>query len=195
MDMLLFGSLLANKGEWNGEQLLDRKAVEETTAVPYTCGDAGGYIFLGRGYGRQVWRTYNDSFSFFGMHGQFMIHNPKSDITFVCTSGCQRGSSNLAKEVIFTSLFDLIVDPAKDTAFLITEGWAQTVNRALYILKKYLMLPNAKCQKCLTDRLGKSPKTAKTVCVNLQTAISLQHSLYHLAIRLQLVKPIALFRS
>ncbi|MBQ4119807.1 MAG: beta-lactamase family protein [Clostridia bacterium] len=125
MDMLLFGRLLANKGEWNGEQLLNRKAVEETTAVPYTCGGAGGYIFSGCGYGRQVWRTYNDSFSFFGMHGQFMIHNPKSDITFVCTAGCQRGSSNLAREVIFTSLFDLIVDPAKDTALPESDQFAK----------------------------------------------------------------------
>ena len=116
MDMLLFGRLLANKGEWNGEQLLDRKAVEETTEVPYSCGGTGGYIFSGCGYGRQVWRTYEDSFSFFGMHGQFMIYNPKSDITFVCTAGCQRGSSGLAKEVIYNSFFELIVDKAQDTA-------------------------------------------------------------------------------
>lgn len=115
MDMLLFGRLLANKGEWNGEQLLDRKAVEETTAVERTCG-ARSYEFSSHGYGRQVWRTYEDSFSFFGMHNQFMIHNPKTDITFVCTAGCQRGSSGLAKEVIYGSLFDLIVDEAKDTA-------------------------------------------------------------------------------
>ncbi len=116
MDMLLFGRLLANKGEWNGEQLLDRKAVEETTAVPCSCGGAGGYIFSGRGYGRQVWRTYQDSFSFFGMHDQFMIHNPKTDITMVCTAGCQRGSSGLAKEVIYGSFFDLIVNTASDNA-------------------------------------------------------------------------------
>ena len=115
-DMLLFGRLLANKGEWNGEQLLDRKAVEETTAVPHTCGGNGGYVFSGRGYGRQVWRTYDNSFSFFGMHNQYVIHNPKTDITFVCTAGCQRGSSGLAKEIIFDSFFDLIVESAKDTA-------------------------------------------------------------------------------
>lgn len=125
MDMLLFGRLLANKGEWNGEQLLDRKAVEETTTVPYTCGGAGGYIFSGRGYGRQVWRTYNDSFSFFGMHNQYMVHNPKSDITFVCTAGCQRGNSGLAKEVIFNSLFDLIIAPAKDTALPESDAFAK----------------------------------------------------------------------
>ncbi len=122
MDMLLFGRLLANKGEWNGEQLLDRKAVEETIAVPYTCGGAGGYIFSGRGYGRQVWRTYQDSFSFFGMHNQYMIHNPKSDITLVCTAGCQRGSSGLAKEVIFGTFFDLI-DSANDTAIAESENY------------------------------------------------------------------------
>ena len=124
-DMLLFGRLLANKGEWNGEQLLDRKAVEDTIAVPYTCGGAGGYIFSGRGYGRQVWRTYKDSFSFFGMHCQFMVHNPETDITMVCTAGCQRGSSGLAKEVMFGSFFDLIVDTAKDNALPESEDFAK----------------------------------------------------------------------
>lgn len=125
MDMLLFGRLLANKGEWNGEQLLDKKAVEETIGTKYTCGTTGGYIFSGRGYGRQVWRTYNDSFAFFGMHNQYMIHNPKSDITMVCTAGCQRDNSNLAKEVIFGSFFDLIVEKAKDTALPQSEDYNQ----------------------------------------------------------------------
>ncbi|MBE6786832.1 MAG: serine hydrolase [Ruminococcaceae bacterium] len=123
MDMLLFARLLANKGEWNGEQLLDRNAVEQTIAVPCSCGGAGGYIFSGLGYGRQVWRTYEDSFSFFGMHCQFMIHNPKTDITMVCTAGCQRGSSGLAKEVIYGSFFDFIVDKAKDTALPESEAY------------------------------------------------------------------------
>lgn len=125
MDMLLFGRLLANKGEWNGEQLLDRKAVEETTGTKYSCGGVGGYIFSERGYGRKVWHTYNDSFAFFGMHNQFMVHNPESDITFVCTAGCQRNNSDLAKEVIFGSFFDLIVEKAKDTALPQSEDYNQ----------------------------------------------------------------------
>lgn len=116
MDMLLFGRLLANKGEWNGEQLLDRKAVEETTGSKFTCGGAGGYIFTSLGYGRKVWHTRKDSFAFFGMHNQYMIHNPESDITMVCTAGCQRMSENISKEFIFNSFFDLIVEPAKNTA-------------------------------------------------------------------------------
>ena len=125
MDMLLFGRLLANKGEWNGEQLLDRKAVEETISTKYTCGGSGGHIFSAGGYGRKVWHTYNDSFSFFGMHNQFMVYNPKSDITFVCTAGCHRSVSGFAKEVIFGSLFDLIIANAKDTALPESDKFAE----------------------------------------------------------------------
>lgn len=125
MDMLLFGRLLANKGEWNGEQLLDRKAVEEITAVPYYCGDVGGYVFWNRGYGRQVWRTYDDSFLFFGMHNQYMLHNPKSNITFVCTAGCERDNADLAKELIFGLLFDLIITNAKDTSLPESDAYAK----------------------------------------------------------------------
>lgn len=112
MDILLFGRLLANLGEWDGEQLLDRKAIEEVIAVPLTCGEQGGYSFCDRGYGRYIWRTYDDSFAFFGMHNQFMIHNPKSDITLVCTAGCQRSGAIPSREVIFGSFFDLIVNTA-----------------------------------------------------------------------------------
>lgn len=115
-DMLLFGRLLANKGEWNGEQLLDKKAVEDTIGTKHTCGGNGGYLFTSHGYGRQVWHTCEESFAFFGMHNQYMIHNPKTDITFVCTAGCQRGGSGIAKEVIYGSFFDLIVNTVQDAA-------------------------------------------------------------------------------
>ncbi len=114
MDMLLFGRLLANKGEWNGEQLLDRKAVEDSVATPFTCGVTGGFKHCSRGYGRQIWGTFDDSFAFYGMHGQFMIYNPKTDLIMACTSGWQRAAAPVSRDQLFTKFFENIVYTAGD---------------------------------------------------------------------------------
>ncbi len=113
-DMLLFGRLLANKGEWNGEQLLSREAVEKSVAFTVTSQNYGATKNNEQGYGRQIWRTYNDSFCFLGMHGQFMIYNPKTDIIMASTAGFYRGGSATTKEVLFSNFFNNIVETAKE---------------------------------------------------------------------------------
>lgn len=112
MDMLLFGRLVANKGEWNGEQLLDREAVANASATPISCESYGGLEHTSRGYGQQIWGTYDDSFCFYGMHGQFMIYNPKTDIIMACTAGWHRASSVISRDVLFTTFFDKVVRTA-----------------------------------------------------------------------------------
>lgn len=113
-DMMLFGRLLAQKGEWNGEQLLHKDAVTAATANTVTCDTYDGLKTGAHGYGRQIWQTYNQSFAFFGMHGQFLIYNPKTDILMACTAGWYRGSSGSCKEVLFSNFFNKIVNTASD---------------------------------------------------------------------------------
>ncbi len=120
-DMLLFGRLLANKGEWNKEPLLDREAVEKAVAFTVTSQNRGGTKNNEQGYGRQIWRTYDDSFCFLGMHGQFLIYNPKTDILMASTAGFYRGSSATNKEILFSGFFNNIVNTAGD---IITESEA-----------------------------------------------------------------------
>ena len=115
MDMLLFGKLLANKGNWNGEQLLDKLAAESATATPVSCRVHDGLSIAPQGYGRQIWGTYDHSFCFFGMHGQFMIYNPRTDIIMACTAGWHRESSTVCREILFGTFFEKIVNKATDS--------------------------------------------------------------------------------
>lgn len=110
-DMLLFGRLLANGGEWNGKQLLSKKAVTDATSTPIY-NKAFGVQFRKQGYGYQIWGSNDGSFAFFGMHGQFTIYHPKTDLLFVCTAGCQMEDMGYA-EIIFRTFFNEIVATAE----------------------------------------------------------------------------------
>ncbi len=110
LDMLLFGRLLANKGEWNGKQLLNKQAVTDATNTNIY-NKVYGTETRKQGYGYQIWGTHKNSFSFFGMHGQFTIYNADTDILFVCTAGYQMEDVGHA-EKIFDTFFNEIVDKA-----------------------------------------------------------------------------------
>ncbi len=113
LDMLLFGRLLANKGEWNGKQLLSKKAVTDATTTN-VYNKSFGTETRKQGYGYQIWGTHKNSFAFFGMHGQFTIYNPDTDILFVCTAGYQMEDVGYA-EKIFDTFFEEIIDTATNT--------------------------------------------------------------------------------
>lgn len=107
IDMMLFARLLANGGNWNGEQLLNADAV--TNAVnTHIYNKSYGNEFKEQGYGYQIWGTTDGSFAFVGMHGQYTIYNPKTDILFVCTAGYP-AEDDICAEVIFRNFFRHII--------------------------------------------------------------------------------------
>lgn len=110
IDMMLFGRLIANKGVWNGEQLLNSNAVEQAINT-HVYNKSFGNEFRKQGYGCQIWGTSENGFAFFGMHGQFTVYNPKTDILFVCTAGYPMEDIGYA-EIIFRNFFREIVDNA-----------------------------------------------------------------------------------
>ncbi len=113
LDMLIFGRLLANGGEWKGKQLLSAKAVKDATNT-HIYNKAFGNEFRKQGYGYQIWGTNEGSFAFFGMHGQFTIYNPATDILFVCTAGYPVEDIGYA-EIIFRNFFREILCTVSDT--------------------------------------------------------------------------------
>ncbi len=112
-DMLKFGRLLANKGEWNGKQLLDKNAVTKAINTPVHFISFGMHLKK-QGYGYQIWGSYDGSFMFSGMHGQFTIYHPKTDILFVCTAGHPMEDIGYS-EIIFKTFFDEIIFKANNT--------------------------------------------------------------------------------
>lgn len=107
MDMLKVGRLIANGGKWNGKQLLNPKAVKTALQIESDTFEFGIYDYASRGYGSFIWHSYDGSIMFCGMHGQFMIYHPKTDIIFVCTAG---NPSSSASELIISGFLEMVVN-------------------------------------------------------------------------------------
>lgn len=117
-DQLAFGRLVANGGKWNGKQLLNEEMLREAVKKHSDTVVSGMTAYSNLGYGYQIWRCYDDSFAFYGMHDQLMIYHPKTDVIFVCTAGNPFG---ISRSIILESLYDNIIDnvqnePIKDGA-------------------------------------------------------------------------------
>lgn len=112
LDMLKFGRLIANGGEWNGRQLLSKNAIDLVLNT-HVYNKTFGMQFRKQGYGFQVWGAPDGSFAFFGMHGQFTIYHPKTDILFVCTAGYPMEDIG-QPELLFKFFFNLIVGKAEN---------------------------------------------------------------------------------
>ena len=90
IDLARFARLVMDMGEWNGEQLIPRDYVENATSKKIDNGQEGFFTFCeGHGYGYQIWRTLDNTFSFLGMGAQLAICMPEEDLLFVCTADVQ----------------------------------------------------------------------------------------------------------
>lgn len=118
IDMVLFARLIANGGEWNGEQLLNHEWVKKATSFHTKTGAFGTQLCGEYGYGYQIWKTAFNSFAFRGMHCQHTIYNPQTDIIFSCTAGNKAGD---ATNIIFDAFFKYIVNGAENTALAESE--------------------------------------------------------------------------
>lgn len=106
--LMNFARFVMNTGTWEGERLLSENYLREATACQTDNNLTDGRNYNQQGYGYQIWRTWNNSFSFNGMGGQFAICVPDSDFIFVCTCDHQLNSER-DNPVIFRAVFNLIV--------------------------------------------------------------------------------------
>ncbi len=107
-DMLAFARLIANKGEWNGKILLDRKAMEEATSKLVNSNGESVCLHNSNGYGHQIWQGYKKGFAFYGMHDELTIYDEETDIIFVCTAGNTYADGG--KSLIIKSFYEQITD-------------------------------------------------------------------------------------
>jgi len=139
-DMLLFIRLLAQGGKWNGKQLLSPTAVSEALKKQvdnYSDENNALYTFDEMGYGYQIWRTYRGGFAFCGMHCQYALYDPITDIAFVCTAG---NPSGVASNLIFEALYSHVIERfQKESLALCPESqkrWKEfSETRKLFALK------------------------------------------------------------
>ncbi len=109
-DLLKFAAFLMNKGNHNGEQILNEKFVLEATSKQIDNSPNGTNSFSEQGYGYQIWRGYDNSFALLGMGNQDVICVPDKDLIFLCNSDNQ--GIGFARKLIADSFFELIARKA-----------------------------------------------------------------------------------
>ena len=147
LDMMLFARLLANGGEWEGKQLISANAIKDALNT-HVYNKAFGAEFRKQGYGYQIWGTNNGAWAFFGMHGQFTIYHPETDILFVCTAGYPNEDIGYA-EIIFRNFFREIVETVDEVT---------ATDLSFNELRKYVTE-----LKLLTVKGGEKPSIAEKI--------------------------------
>lgn len=83
-DILNFGQLYLQEGQWNGKQLLSREWVEEATKKQVNSQDNDSD--WGQGYGYQFWRCKPGCYRGDGAFGQYCIVVPEKNAVIAITS-------------------------------------------------------------------------------------------------------------
>ena len=96
------GLLLLQKGQWNGEQIVPSKWIEEASTKQVESRPAGVTPAMLKmfkmtpensdwlqGYGYQMWRCRNNAFRADGANGQFILVFPEKNAVIVVTAHLQ----------------------------------------------------------------------------------------------------------
>ncbi len=110
LDLARLARLVMLDGNWEGEQLLPRDYVVAAKSNLID-NDQTGFRTThgGHGYGYQIWRTIDNTYSFLGMGEQLAICMPEEDLLFVCTADCQ-GIAGISRSTIYINLWHCIKD-------------------------------------------------------------------------------------
>ena len=106
-DLALIGRFLLNGGTCDGEQLLDPEYIRAATAKQVDNNSLGIEDWNTYGYGYQIWRTYRNSWLFWGMGSQFMLCVPDKDLILAATGDNQGNPIDM--RVLIKSFFNLVV--------------------------------------------------------------------------------------
>lgn len=114
-DQLAFARLLANKGKWNGKQLLSPQAISAAISKHSDTVESGISSYDNVGYGYQIWHCFDGAFAFYGMHNQTVIYHPETDIIFVATAGDPHGvSRSITIENFYSDIIHNVSDENPD---------------------------------------------------------------------------------
>lgn len=112
-DLLLIARFVMNKGNWNGEQILNEEYITAATSKQIeTWAEGMPKNYQSFGYGYQIWRTYDNSYAFYGMGCQYAICVPDKDLIMIY-NGDNQGYEG-AEELVVRSFFEIIVRNTQD---------------------------------------------------------------------------------
>jgi len=112
-DMVKFGQLYLQRGNWNGSQILPEDWIEEATTIkieqapdlPQTTKDSSDWL---QGYCYQFWRCRHHAFRADGAYGQFIIVMPGQDAVIAITAETpdMQDELNLVWEYLLPSMHE-----------------------------------------------------------------------------------------
>ena len=111
-DLLKVMRFTANRGEWNGEQLIDRDFMMKATTKQIDNCHTGHVDYNTHGYGYYIWMTQDGGFSFNGMGSQFAVYAPEKDMILIYNGDNQGDNCKLMHKKIFDNFFNLVVKDA-----------------------------------------------------------------------------------
>lgn len=109
IDLLLLARFVLNGGSWNGRQILNKAFIQKATSNQISNNLMDLDLYNTQGYGYQIWRTWQDSFFFYGIGTQYAICVPHKDLILVINGGTH-GKEYALDPVLFDAFFELIVD-------------------------------------------------------------------------------------
>ena len=112
-DLLKVAMFCMNKGEWNGEQLLNKEFVIKATTKQIDNNIRGLGYYDAFGYGYQLWMSRQNSFFFNGMGGQLALCIPDKELILVYNGDNQ--GHRFSKKIILDGFFDMIADRIENT--------------------------------------------------------------------------------
>lgn len=114
---LRLGMLYVNGGMWNGEQIIDRKWIEEALSVHIDNSDSLGGEDSRCGYGYQLWKcSYPGAWRFDGGQGQFCIMVPEKNLVVAINEGgVEPHGPGRTLKMVYKYLFDEMKEGSAQT--------------------------------------------------------------------------------
>jgi CubicO group peptidase (beta-lactamase class C family) len=113
-DYARFGLLFANKGKWNGRQIVPEEWVAEAT-IPHGLQVQSGRLYRGGalGYAYQWWTVpgVDHAFSALGLRQQFIYVNPAHDVVIVKTGAYKHDDTTNETLVAFEAICSALESP------------------------------------------------------------------------------------
>ena len=114
MDLLRFARFVMNNGTIDGVRYMNEAYLKEATGKLASNDHGGAVAFDNLGYGYQIWKSFDDTFFFYGMGGQYAVCNRDKDFIFVINSDNQ-GSEHASRIITFHELHQSIIDCLGET--------------------------------------------------------------------------------
>lgn len=135
-DLLIFTRFVAQYGEWNGKQYIDREFMKQAVTKQVHSDMINGADYYGSyGYGYLIWCMPDDGFALNGMGDQLAIYDRKTDFTFIINSDNQADSAT-TRTIIFHEVYKTLVksfseSPLKENTVVYNELCKYTESREL----------------------------------------------------------------